>query len=291
MCCIFEVQSLLIIAAQRHLDSKGDIRIMSRSIEALREAINTSDLATVKRLVKDDPELLTAIVHPGTNRNYRPITEAAVECQLEILTFLIASGGDVAEDGNYALKRASLYDRCIPAIEMLVEHGADVNSPDVLIAACEGKALACMKWLLEHGAQITGSAEAPRGMVDWNAFTHAAHFNRQCPGMLALLLEYGAKVDDVHPDLGNTLGSTALHNAARQGDVPGVTLLLEHGAIHKSKLRHVTYASHSTSVNTVPPATAHSATPVRGHINVMRKTAFYLQSISQIRSEPGACTR
>jgi len=37
-------------------------------------------------------------------------------------------------------------------------------------------------------------------------------------------------VDDVHPDHGNTLGSTALHNTARQGDMAGVTLLLEHGA-------------------------------------------------------------
>ena len=37
-------------------------------------------------------------------------------------------------------------------------------------------------------------------------------------------------MDDVHPDHGNTLGSTALHNTARQGDMAGVTLLLEHGA-------------------------------------------------------------
>lgn len=46
---------------------------------------------------------------------------------------------------------------------------------------------------------------------------------------LAILLN-GVEVDDVHPDHGNTLGSTALHNTARQGDMAGVTLLLEHGA-------------------------------------------------------------
>jgi ankyrin repeat protein len=113
---------------------------------------------------------------------------------------------------------------------MLVEHDADVNAPGVLIAACEGKALSCMEWLLTHGAQITGSAQESGRTVSWNAFTHAAHFNKQCPGMLALLLEHGAEVDDVHPDEGNTLGSTALHNVARQGDVAGITLLLEHGA-------------------------------------------------------------
>ena len=48
--------------------------------------------------------------------------------------------------------------------------------------------------------------------------------------MLALLLEHGAQVDDTHHDEGNTRGSTALHNTARQGDVAGVTLLLGHGA-------------------------------------------------------------
>ena len=203
---------------------------MSLSIDAMREAVDAGDLAAVKRLLEIEPDLLTAIIRPGPNRNYRPITEAATECQLEILAFLIEAGGDVKEEDNYALKRASLYDRCVPVIEMLIQHGADVNTPGVLVAATEGKALACIECLLKHGAQITGSAVGPNGASHWNAFTHAAHFNKQCPGMLAILLEHGVEVDDVHPDDGNTLGSTALHNAARQGDVAGVTLLLEHGA-------------------------------------------------------------
>lgn len=48
--------------------------------------------------------------------------------------------------------------------------------------------------------------------------------------MLALMLERGINVDDAHPDEGNTLGSTALHNTSRQGDIDGVRLLLAHGA-------------------------------------------------------------
>ncbi|MBT4611579.1 MAG: hypothetical protein HOM68_20655 [Gemmatimonadetes bacterium] len=203
---------------------------MSLSIDAMREAIEVGDLAAVTGLLEDEPDLLTTIIRPGENRNYRPITEAATQCQLEILAYLIEIGGDVTEEGNYALKRASLYDRCVPVIEILIQHGADVNTPGVLVAATEGKALACIECLLRHGAQITGTGRGPDGISHWNAFTHAAHFNKQCPGMLAILLEHGVEVDDVHPDDGNTLGGTALHNAARQGDVVGVSLLLEHGA-------------------------------------------------------------
>lgn len=117
------------------------------------------------------------------------------------------------------LLRASLYDSCVPAMEILIDHGANVNSPGVLIAACEGKALACMEFLLSRGARATGSAEKDGLTIHWNAFTHAAHFNKQCPGMLALLLQHGVHVDDAHPHHGNTPGSTALINAARQGDV------------------------------------------------------------------------
>jgi hypothetical protein len=86
---------------------------VNRSTELLREAIDTGNLDAVKRLVREEPELLTAIIRPGPNRDYRPLTEAATECQVEILAFLIASGCDVREDNNYALKRASLYDHCI----------------------------------------------------------------------------------------------------------------------------------------------------------------------------------
>ena len=48
--------------------------------------------------------------------------------------------------------------------------------------------------------------------------------------MLPLLLKHGADVNTTHADEGNMPGSTALHNVARQGDIVGVKLLLEHGA-------------------------------------------------------------
>ena len=203
---------------------------MSTADELLK-AIDTGDLDAVKRMIEQEPSLLKTIIRPGTNRNYSPVTEAAVECQLEILTFLIESGADVTENANYPLQRAALYDRCIPAMEILVQHGADVNSGHCLIAACEGMALSSLEWLLTKGAQITGSAPGrSTATISWNAFSHAGHFNRKRPGMLALLLEHGAHVNTANPDGGDNPGNTALHNVARLADIAGVKLLLEHGA-------------------------------------------------------------
>ncbi|MGQ0732182.1 MAG: ankyrin repeat domain-containing protein [Acidobacteriota bacterium] len=203
---------------------------MTSSTEQLRTAIDTGDLASVKRLIASEPALLQAIVRPARqNRNYRPLTEAAVECQLEILAFLVASGCDVTEDHNYPMFRASLYDRCVPALEFLVGHGADVNGVwddygPPLIASCEGRSCEAMKWLLAHGATIIGNARGRTKDVAWNAVTHAA-FSKDRPELLELLIGHGADVNA--PD---RKGMTGLHVAAKTGFVKGVEILLGGGA-------------------------------------------------------------
>ena len=107
---------------------------MTESNDAIREAIENGDLSTVKQLVKAEPDLLHQPIPTGLHRKqqsevlrYRPVTLAAVKCQTEILSFLLAEGGDPMEYGNFPLCRAALYDRCIPTMELLVQHGADVN--------------------------------------------------------------------------------------------------------------------------------------------------------------------
>jgi ankyrin repeat protein len=191
----------------------------------LRAAIDTGDLPAVRRLVRQVPSLIKAIIHPGPNRNYRPLTEAAVEGQLKILAFLIASGSEVNEDHNYPMFRAALYDRCVPALQLLVSHGADVNGvwddygPPV-IASCEGRAPAALKWLLSHGAQVAGMARGATKEVRWNAVVHAMHCHKHCPELLALTLEHGGDVNS-----SGLKGDTALHVAARKGDVAGVNWL------------------------------------------------------------------
>ena len=135
---------------------------MAGSRDDLREAVERGDLSTVKRLLHTEPGLLHESIPPCNDRRqrgqilrYRPMTLAAVECQTEILSFLIAEGGDVMEYSNFPLCRASLYDRCIPTLELLVQHGAEVNRVGndygpPLIFACEG--MASIAW---HGCWTT----------------------------------------------------------------------------------------------------------------------------------------
>lgn len=198
--------------------------------DRLRVAIDAGDLEAVRHLIDLEPALLRANIRPGPNRDYRPLTEAAVECRLEILDFLISSGCDVREDQNYPMFRACLYDRCIPAIETLARHGAlidgvwaDYGPP--AIAACEGMAPGCMRWLLERGARIAGSGPGATREVAWNAVTHAAHFYKWRPEVLEIVLEFGGDVNSQ-----GTREGTPLHAAARHGDVKGVRFLLGRGA-------------------------------------------------------------
>ena len=221
---------------------------MAGSRDDLREAVERGDLSTVKRLLHTEPGLLHESIPPCNDRRqrgqilrYRPMTLAAVECQTEILSFLIAEGGDVMEYSNFPLCRASLYDRCIPTLELLVQHGAEVNRVGndygpPLIFACEGMALDCMAWLLDNGAAITGTGPSLSETVSWNALKHAGFFNRKCSGMLDLLLEHGADVNSsVVDEVGGDPETTVLHNVAESGDIAGVELLLTHGADQGAK--------------------------------------------------------
>ena len=219
---------------------------MTGSTDDLRKAIEQGDLCAVKRLVDAEPGLLQEPIPTCDNRKqrgqilrYRPMTLAAVTCQTEILSFLIADGCDVMEASNFPLCRASFYDRCVPAMELLIQHGADVNraSNDYgppLVFACEGMALDCMAWLLANGAEITGTGPSLSQTVSWNVLKHATSFNRKSPGMLSLLIEHGADVNSTVPDA-SIPGASALHGVAKKGDLAGVKLLLAHGADPHSK--------------------------------------------------------
>jgi ankyrin repeat protein len=204
--------------------------MFTNSPERLRNAITDGDLAAVQSLIQADRSLLHAIVVPGgPNRNYRPVTHAAVEGQLAILGYLIDEGCDVREDHNYPMFRAALYDDCVPALAMLAARGAAVNGVwadygPPLIATCENAALGCMRWLLDNGAAIAGRAQGVSKMVEWDAVVHAAQCHKEHPDLLRLLLDRGGDVN------GREGGDSALHVVARRGDIAGVKLLLERGA-------------------------------------------------------------
>jgi ankyrin repeat protein len=214
---------------------------MDERIDTLREAIETGDLTTVKRIGETEPKLLQQPLLPRAWRSDHPMTEAAVSGHADILAYLIAKGGDVMQDHNFPLCRAAVRGGCVQTMQLLVQHGADVNrvTQDYgppLIFAIEGSALDSMEFLLENGAQIAGSGPSETQTVSWDALKHATSFNQKCPGMLDLLIEHGADVNSPVVDQhGGDDYYTALHGAAEKGDIKGVKLLLRHGADPTSK--------------------------------------------------------
>jgi ankyrin repeat protein len=128
----------------------------------LREAINANDLARVTALMTRNPALHRAPL--GYNNN-GPLTWAA-ECRgalctpqrLAIARWMLENGSDVHQGGDGPLMRAALSDDRIAMMELLVEHGANVNALwdgryPIVCAPCETLQPRALKWLLEHGAR------------------------------------------------------------------------------------------------------------------------------------------
>jgi ankyrin repeat protein len=71
--------------------------------------------------------------------------------------WMIENGSDVHQGGDGPLMRAALNADRIPVMELLVDHGADVNAQwdgdfPIIFAACEAVNPRSLKWLLERGA-------------------------------------------------------------------------------------------------------------------------------------------
>jgi ankyrin repeat protein len=71
--------------------------------------------------------------------------------------WMITHGSDVHQGGDGPLMRAALNAYRIAMMELLVSHGADVNSLwhghfPIIFAPCESMDPAALKWLLDHGA-------------------------------------------------------------------------------------------------------------------------------------------
>jgi ankyrin repeat protein len=127
----------------------------------LKQAIDANDLERVRELMTRNPALHTAPL--GYNKN-GPLTWAA-ECRgvlcsperLAIARWMLENGSDVHQGGDGPLMRAALSDIRIPMMELLVEHGADVNAEwdgryPIICAPCETLAPKALKWLIAHGA-------------------------------------------------------------------------------------------------------------------------------------------
>ena len=141
---------------------KSHVEALGR-IGELKAAIDANDLHAVQRLMTRDPELHCAPLGYGKNgpltwvAECRVPREAPSEARLEIARWMLANGSDVHQGGDGPLMRAALNDVRIPMMELLVQHGADVNalwngSYPILCAPCETLEPRALQWLLEHGA-------------------------------------------------------------------------------------------------------------------------------------------
>jgi ankyrin repeat protein len=134
-----------------------------QTVGQLKQAIDANDFERVKQSMTQNPELHRAPL--GYNKN-GPLTwvaecrvprEAPGEARLAMARWMIENGSDVHQGGDGPLMRAALADMRIPMMELLVDHGADVNalwngSYPIICAPCEALAPRALQWLLEHGA-------------------------------------------------------------------------------------------------------------------------------------------
>ena len=131
--------------------------------------------------------------------------------------------------GKTAL-RVGVESMSIDYIRMLLECGADPNA--IIPSAQNGsKSMhpTCLQYAVFHGRYDVAKLLLEYGAwVDWTGGRSAALHLAACTGnlpLVTLLLDHNASVD--MPDM---LGRSALHLAALQGHLDITSLLMEHGA-------------------------------------------------------------
>ncbi len=181
----------------------------------------------------------------------RPL-EVAVLCdRLEVCRVLLARGADaeLLNSSGLSMVNMSISCRHRAILELLLDHGADINRPSVCppltLALSEGDEEVC-DLLFAHGARPSsekllprlaarGDVTACRWLLSKGANIHARNYNGESPLFAAadqgraevceLLHALGAEVD-----IGDDGGRTPLYAASRSGHAGLCEMLLRWGA-------------------------------------------------------------
>ncbi|XP_055957131.1 ankyrin repeat domain-containing protein 50 isoform X2 [Patella vulgata] len=201
------------------IQNGADVNVDSRSesYTPLMEAIVTRKKEIVQILL-DNPKLDVNLVNC---RNETALTMVVKMRQKEFLPLLIARGADpnhVDCTGFTPLIHAVL-EEDDELLKQLLEHGADINKTDK-----RTREFSCIvKVLLENGANP--NVVASDGYSPLLIATDSGSDDMR--DVIKLLLENDADVNHT-----NEQGYAAIHNAAWNGFLPSVNLLLEHGSPH-----------------------------------------------------------
>lgn len=216
--------------------------------DSLYQAIMQGDLSRVIEILNQSPHLCNARTPSGVPLvlfalyyNQPGISQAFLERAAEVDVFTAAAAGlthrlrelikeqpgqvnAVANDGFSPLGLASFFGQ-VEAVEVLLENGAEVNSPSKnsqtvtpLHSAAAGQHLTIARRLIERGADVNA-----RQAGDFTPL-HAAAQNGQVE-LVELLLMNGAEVEPRTVE-----GRTPLDYARESGDERVLALLIAHGA-------------------------------------------------------------
>jgi ankyrin repeat protein len=196
----------------------------------IHDAAKAGDLAKVKALLKEKPELVSGKNDDG----WTPLQVAASYGNKDVAVLLLAKGAAVNANINYNNPATIPLSSVTPlhmaaekghkaVVELLLAHGAAVNAKDIggwmpLHMAAEKGHNAVVELLLAHGVEV--NAKDNVGVMPLHLAAEKGHKD-----VVELLLANKADVNAKD----NLVGWTPLHYATAGGHKDVVELLRQHG--------------------------------------------------------------
>jgi len=176
-----------------------------------------------------DPKVQYHLLQKYSHKKWILFTEASKAGELGLLKYAVATGVNIHQYNDEALKYSSMNGH-LEMVKYLLKHGADVhmfNDEPLRWAAINGH-LEVVKYLVEHGANMRPERGA--------SIIHAAGYGHL--EIVKYLVEHGA---DIH-----ARDDKALIYAAKNGHLEIVKYLVEHGAnIHAENDQALKAAFHN----------------------------------------------